>query len=98
MNKQDTGSKVVRESGRFRIVRDAWRGHTPGRKGLRIDWIVETEGERGVMAFDTLREAREWFDALVAEEAAKAQPLRAKLCTPVSVEDAARLAATGSAA
>ena len=55
---------------RFRIVRDAWRGHARGNRGLRIDWIVETEGERGVMAFDTLREAREWFDACVKEDAA----------------------------
>ena len=70
MTKEDTGSKVVRESGRFRIVRDAWRGHARGNRGLRIDWIVETEGERGVMAFDTLREAREWFDACVKEDAA----------------------------
>lgn len=36
--------------------------------------------------------------AIRAHDEAKAQPLRAKLCTPVTVEQAARLAATGSAA
>ena len=69
MPKHEIGSKVVRQSGRFSIVKDVWRSHRPG-AGLRVDWIVETEGESGVMAFDTLREAREWFCECVAEDAA----------------------------
>lgn len=87
MTTKEIGLKVVRQSGRFRIIKDVWRG-SGYRAGLRTDWIVETEGERGAMAFDTLREAREWFDELVKEDAAA-------LPKPASISDDQYLAAIG---
>lgn len=92
MSKLEIGAKTVRQSGRFSIVREVSRATY--RAGKALTWYVETEGQPDVMTFDTLREAREWFDDLVAEEAAKAQPLRERLCTPVSVAEAGRSAAT----
>lgn len=69
MSKQEIGSKIVRKSGRFSIVRDVSRATYRARKALT--WYVETEGEPSVMGFDTLREAREWFDECVKEDATK---------------------------
>lgn len=73
MSKLEIGSKTVRQTGRFSIVREVSRATYSAGKALT--WYVETEGEPSVMAFDTLREAREWFDDLVKEDAAKAAPL-----------------------
>lgn len=69
MSKLETGSAVVRESGRFSIVREVSRSTYSAGKALT--WYVETAGEPSVMAFDTLREAREWFDECVKEDAVK---------------------------
>lgn len=70
MSTKEIGSKVIATNGRFSIVKDVYR--VTARRGLRTDWMVETKGQRGVMAFDTLREASEWFDAVVKEDADKA--------------------------
>lgn len=86
MSKLEIGSKVVRQSGRFSIVREVSRATY--RAGKTLTWYVETEGEPSVMSFDTLREAREWFDECVKEDAAKAIPLRERLCTPMTVGQA----------
>lgn len=69
MSKQEIGSKIVRRSGRFSIVREVSRATY--RAGKKLTWYVETEGDPSVMAFDTLREAREWFDECVTEDATK---------------------------
>lgn len=69
MSKLEIGFKIVRQSGRFSIVREVSRSTYSAGKALT--WYVETEGEPGIMAFDTLREAREWLDACVKEDAVK---------------------------
>ena len=88
MSKLEIGQKIVRQSGRFRIVRDVSRATY--RAGKTLTWYVETEGEPSVMSFDTLREAREWFDELVAE----ITPLRERICTPMTVGEASIIAST----
>ncbi len=75
MSKQEIGRTVVCRIGRHQIIKDVWRRASP-RGGLRVDWIVETDGERGATAFDTLREAREELAHLSDEDV----PLHQRQC------------------
>jgi hypothetical protein len=77
---------IVHTEGEFTIIR--WKLWGFRCNSLTTSWIVRnTRTGEDLCSFSRLRDAR-------ADVARRAAPLRERLCTPVSVADAAALLAT----